>query len=57
MVHFNVRSRYIGEITGMKAAFQGNLEHLIDLLLKNLKDAGESKGELRAQTHCCAMSP
>lgn len=44
MVHFNIRSRYMGEINGMKAAFEGNTEGLVELLLKNLSDAEEKKG-------------
>lgn len=44
MVHFNIRSRYMGEITGMKAAFQGNTETLLNLLLNNLTEAESSNG-------------
>ena len=46
MVHFNIRSRYMGEITGMKAAFQGNTDTLINLLLNNLTEAESSNGFL-----------
>lgn len=46
MVHFNKRSRYLGEINGMKAAFQNNHEQLVQLLLTNIQQAEQSKGEL-----------
>ena len=34
----------MGEISGMKAAFQGNMEMLVKLLLDNLTEAEESNG-------------
>ena len=46
MVHFNIRSRYMGEISGMKAAFQGNMDMLVKLLLDNLAEAEELNGEI-----------
>ncbi|XP_067946657.1 phosphatidylinositol 4-kinase alpha-like [Watersipora subatra] len=42
MVHFNIRSRYMGEIVGMKAAFQGNMDMLKQRLLENLSDAEDT---------------
>ena len=41
----------MGEITGMKAAFQGNTDTLINLLLNNLTEAESSNGML---THPCS---
>mgnify|MGYP001800431267 FL=1 len=41
----------MGEITGMKAAFQGNTDTLINLLLNNLTEAESSNG---MPTHPCS---
>jgi len=46
MVHFNIRSRYMGEINGMKAAFQDSMEMLVKMLLNNLQTARDENGEL-----------
>lgn len=35
----------MGEITGMKAAFQGNTDTLVNLLLNNLNEAEKSDGK------------
>lgn len=50
MVHFNIRSRYMGEIVGMKAAFQGNMDMLKQRLLENLSDAEDTNGKLNDKT-------
>ena len=41
----------MGEITGMKAAFQGNTDTLINLLLNSLTEAESSNG---MPTHLCS---
>lgn len=34
----------MGEISGMKAAFQGNVDHLVKLFLTNLSEAENANG-------------